>query len=98
MSIRVSINPKLRADFDNTPNEKRSKTELIRWWCNPFVVTNGERFNVRCLDGGAWDRSTLHASYDKLEEAVNHAKTLKENLSERRINEDNYRYSYGCMS
>ncbi len=82
--MKIAINPPLRAGFYSTPNERRSKTELKRWWCNPFVESNGDRFEVRCLDGGAWDRPTFYASYNNLNDAIHHAKTLKETISHRR--------------
>jgi hypothetical protein len=82
----ISIDPKLRVNFDITPNEKRSVTEMKRWWNNPFVESHGDRYDVRCLDGGAWDRPTFYDSYDNLEDAINHAKTLKESLSNHRFN------------
>lgn len=83
--MRISVNPKLRANFDSTPNGDRSDTEMRRWWNNPFVESHGDRFDVRCLDGGAWDRATWHGSYDNLEDALRHAKTLKESLSNHRF-------------
>lgn len=36
----------------------------------------GIRYEVRCLDGGAWDRSTNHGFFPTLELAINHAKGL----------------------
>lgn len=59
MYNQIPIDPKLPARFDCTPNEERSKEELDRWWDHPFAVTTPEgKFDVRCLNGGAWDRST----------------------------------------
>lgn len=117
----IAINPPLRADFDNTPNEERSQTEIDDWWDQPFIVTctweehqtdqnyndfktrlksyglarltiqpreewekdrenwkldwykaypSGMRFEVRCLDGGAWDRATSWGFFRTLEEAM----------------------------
>jgi hypothetical protein len=83
--MKIAINPKLRAGFDNTPNEKRSKTELMRWWNNPFVLNMGDHFQVRCLDGGAWDRSTFYAIHYNLNDAIQHAKVIKETLSAYRV-------------
>jgi hypothetical protein len=31
---------------------------------------SGTRYDVRCLDGGAWDRSTWWGSFDTLEAAI----------------------------
>lgn len=122
----IPIDPKLRADFDNTPNEDRSPAELRKWWDKPYILTmtfeenqadkdynayfervkdynfkayptktreeweadkaeqkakwfksfpNGTRYEVRCLDGGAWDRSTWRGTFAKLSEAVSFAKS-----------------------
>jgi hypothetical protein len=123
----IPINPKLRTDFDNTPNEDRSPAELAKWWDKPFIVSttyeqnlgdkthaeyverlkewnekhgfeikprdqweqeraeqkqkwfesfpSGTRYEVRCLDGGAWDRSTWRGTFAKLSEAVSFAKS-----------------------
>ena len=131
----IPINPKLRADFNNTPNEDRSPAELAKWWGKPFIVSttyeqtlsdktyadhvarmkewnkkfnfpttprdqweqerekhkknwfekfpSGTRYEVRCLDGGAWDRSTNRGFFAKLSEAVSFAKSGQEFLSHR---------------
>lgn len=38
----------------------------------------GFRYEVRCLDGGAWDRSTNYGMYATFEEAIELAKSLHE--------------------
>lgn len=81
----ISTNPKLHEKFYCTPNEQRSKTQLIHWWNNPFITNHGHGFDVYCLDGGAWDRPTLHAHYDTFSQALSHAETLKETLKEYRF-------------
>lgn len=103
-----AVNPKLRPDFDNTPNELREEQEVADWWGKPYILTTdvdqvpkhiqtweekvkmyqannwplnltqaefetqqlasreqflaqfptGVSYTVRCLDGGAHDRST----------------------------------------
>lgn len=66
----LPIDPSLPDDFDSTPNEARSKAQLDRWWNRPYVLTRGgEQYEVRCLDGGAWDRSTWYGCASTLEEA-----------------------------
>ncbi len=61
MPARIPLDPKLRAQFDNTPNDERSKAELDAWWDHPYGVTREDgTIAVRCLDGGAWDRSTSY--------------------------------------
>ena len=81
----VALNPKLPPNFDSTPNEQRCD-RAHAWWGVPYVQTHTDtdpkfvaywggavRFDVRCLDGGAWDRSTNHGQYGTLEEAIQHA-------------------------
>lgn len=64
------LDPVLREGFDDTPNEDRSKAELNKFWCKPFILSRDDgKFTVRCLDGGAWDRSTNYGVASTLEEA-----------------------------
>lgn len=66
----LRVDPPLRRGFDSTPNEHRSKRELDRWWDRPYALTCPDgRFEVRCLDGGAWDRSTWYGVADTLADA-----------------------------
>jgi hypothetical protein len=59
MPNRIPLDPKLPKTFDATPNDSRSKTQLDQWWDRPYGVTLLDgRIEVRCLNGGAWDRST----------------------------------------
>jgi hypothetical protein len=82
----VPVNPVLPAGFDDTPHGRRSPKSLA-WWGVPFIrVEHCEdpefvktwkgalRYDVRCLDGGAWDRSTCWGSFATLQEAVAQAK------------------------
>ncbi|MBN8749643.1 MAG: hypothetical protein J0I65_19300 [Variovorax sp.] len=46
--------------FNATPNDARSKAQLDQWWDRPYGLTLSDgRIEVWCLNGGAWDRSTL---------------------------------------
>ena len=36
--MKVFINPKLPANFDSTPHDKRSATHLL-WWDRPYIET-----------------------------------------------------------
>ncbi|EKK5568056.1 DNA-binding protein [Enterobacter hormaechei] len=69
MPNQIPLDPQLPKLFDDTPNEKRSKAQLDAWWDHPFAVTNPDgSIDVRCLNGGAWDRSTWFgrvATYDE---------------------------------
>jgi len=58
MYNRIPLDPKLPKDFDCTDNRERGKTQLDAWWDHPYGVTREDgRIDVRCLNGGAWDRS-----------------------------------------
>lgn len=66
----LPVDPDLREDFDSTPNEDRPQSELDRWWDRPYAKTLPDgRLIVRCLDGGAWDRSTNYGVAATLAEA-----------------------------
>ena len=113
---QIPLNPKLRDDFDVTPNESRDDLEIEHWWGKPYIVaqfvtltdrnysafvervesygspntvsekewndkysglnmkdkscTYGVAFIVRCLDGGAWDRSTWKGQFNNLTDAI----------------------------
>ena len=61
--ISIPVDPQLPEDFYNTPNEERSDGELAQWWQKPYACTNADgSLDVRCLDGGAWDRPTFYGS------------------------------------
>ena len=51
--------------------EKEQKQNKKAWF---EEYPSGTRYDVRCLDGGAWDRSTWWGSYGTLDEAVEKAK------------------------
>ena len=71
----IWLDPKLPEDFDSTPNDARPESHM-QWWCVPYIVTSpadewsSESFVVRCLDGGAWDRSTWKGQFDTLAAAI----------------------------
>lgn len=66
----LPVDPPLRELFDQTPNEERSQHELDTWWDRPYALTCPDgHFEVRCLDGGAWDRSTCYGVAASLDEA-----------------------------
>lgn len=35
----ILVNPTLRPGFDVTPNSERSRSEINKWWNQPFIVT-----------------------------------------------------------
>jgi len=83
----IPIDPVLPPNFDDTPNERRPRSHQ-KWWRQPYVMTSpgtidrrgsggGGRVTVRCLDGGAWDRSTWWGSFDTIAEAVAFAKAKR---------------------
>ena len=67
----IPLDPVLPPGFDNTPNEERTEKELETWWERPFIQTSDDgKFDVRCLDGGAWDRPTWYCTADTVEDAI----------------------------
>jgi hypothetical protein len=55
----LPVDPKLPPRFDDTPHEDRSKSEIDAWWDRPYAITQPDgTYLVRCLHGGAWDRSS----------------------------------------
>jgi hypothetical protein len=73
--VRIPINPVLPEDFDATPNEKRPESHHV-WWFRPYLVSRGDEYDLRCLDGGAWDRSTWKGRYSHLPTALEAAQKL----------------------
>jgi hypothetical protein len=55
---------------------KHLKEEKENWYKE---YPDGFRYNLRCLDGGAWDRSTNHGFYATFDEAIKAAKELQNN-------------------
>ncbi len=126
----IMVNPKLRAMFDSTPNEKRSEKEIEKFWGKPYVLIeefraesweehfyrlneddfftkdkigtkeeyikrienekniwlknfpSGFRYTVRCLDGGAWDRSSWKGTFGDFDEALTFAKEIYKEYNE----------------
>jgi len=118
----IPLNPRLRENFDATPNDSRDDLEVAHWWGKPYIEANfvtltdrnyfaftermksyssddviseeewnevfsgsqmnnkecnhGAIFVVRCLDGGAWDRSTWKGQFNSLTEAISCAEAL----------------------
>jgi len=89
-AISVPFNPRLPPCFDNMPHDRRPSGHN-KWWHRPFIRTevdddprwlaawpSGIRYDVRCLDGGAWDRSTCLGQFATLYEAVGCARAARE--------------------
>lgn len=84
----VHVNPCLPRQFEAYPLENRGKSELDDWYDRAFIRTNtivdAEHgrvylsFDVRCLDGGAWDRSTWKFSTENLNEAIRFAQEIND--------------------
>ena len=84
----VHVNPELPAQFDAYPNERRPYAEVEDWQNRAYIraetMIDSEnnrvylRFDIRCLDGGAWDRSTWKGTSESLEEAIRIAKNINE--------------------
>lgn len=60
VDIELPVDPQLPPDFDDTPNEDRSPEQIDEWWDRPYAIRHPDGYSVRCLDGGAWDRSTSY--------------------------------------
>lgn len=69
----ILVDPVDRPD-DFTPLDKRSPREVLTWWRLPFIVTVDGRFSVRCLDGGAHDRTTVLGDAETLDAAAHIAR------------------------
>lgn len=70
MYNQIPLNPQLPKNFDSTDNQARSKGQLDAWWDHPYGVTREDgRIDVRCLNGGAWDRSMWLATADNYDQA-----------------------------
>lgn len=66
----IPLDPVLPRYFDSTPNEERSTQQLDKFWRKPFILSRDDgKFEARCLDGGAWDRSTCYGIADTVEAA-----------------------------
>ena len=66
-------------------SEVESETEfdlrMMKSQRNWFVsYPNGMEYVVRCLDGGAWDRSTNLGHFDNLDDALELAKSYKKSI------------------
>ena len=49
---------------------KSAQSQLDAWWDHPYGITCPDgKITVRCLNGGAWDRSTVLGVADNYEEA-----------------------------
>lgn len=69
-AFELPVDPYLPPHFDSLANERRSKAELDQWWLRPFAVSLGDgSYDVRCLDGGAWDRPSFYGIAKDLQEA-----------------------------
>ncbi|EQB8044673.1 hypothetical protein ACV1CZ_20010 [Aeromonas caviae] len=70
----IPVNPAVPPARD-IPNEERSVEELMFWWRQPFLEwhKNGH-WEIRCLDGGAWDRPSFLGDHQELASALALAK------------------------
>lgn len=68
--MTILVDPVLPEGFDSTPNEQRTRRELDAWWNRPYALSRPDGgYDVRCLDGGAWDRPTYYGTAPDLEAA-----------------------------
>ena len=66
----VIVNPNLRDGFDSTDNASRPALETEDWFGLPYIAYNGSVWHIRCLNGGAWDRSTLIGFDETMDGAI----------------------------
>jgi hypothetical protein len=65
--------PYIRTEcWDDWDSANATPDRRARWFA---AWPSGTRYDVRCLDGGAWDRSTCWGSFATLEEAITCAQT-----------------------
>lgn len=76
LKLTIPVNPKNPPG--DRPNAERSEAEIRAWWCRPYIVGGGDAWDIRVLDGGAWDRSSWQARFNTLERAVEFAERLHE--------------------
>lgn len=70
--------------FIRTERFSGDKTHEAEWLS---AWPTGVRYDVRCLDGGAWDRTTWLGSFPTLSEAIDFANSMVETGEiERRLN------------
>jgi hypothetical protein len=66
----VLIDPVLPPGFWDKPVEQRTKKQLKRWMHLPFVVSEGFKASVWCLDGGCHDRPSMWGEFESVTAAV----------------------------
>lgn len=82
----LPVDPELPADFDCTSNDERDASELDAWWDVPYAITQGDgTLLVRCLDGGAHDRSTYYGQAQNTDLALLLAREKLEIRQQRRV-------------
>lgn len=69
MNRNIPIDPELPEGFMDTPNALRNTEELDLWWDRPYAITTSSGYDVRCLNGGAWDRPSFLGNAPTYEEA-----------------------------
>lgn len=73
-SERCKENIELETEEQFNNRIAKQKKEWFGLW------PEGIRYDVKCLDGGAWDRTTNKGSYKTLEEAIAHCKVVMKEL------------------
>lgn len=58
---------------------KRNEESIRNWF---LVYPLGFRYTVRCLEGGAWDRSSWKGDFSDFTEALEFAKKVKKDLKD----------------
>ena len=63
--FKILINPKLPSHFYDAELGDRSESEIEKWQGLYYATGNDDKgYTLWCLDGGCWDRPTMHGVYD----------------------------------
>ncbi len=62
-------------DIEDEEDWNQSRAEQMKQWFEHYP--DGFRYDVRCLDGNAWDRSTNCGHFDNLQSALNFIQDMK---------------------
>jgi len=66
----IRINPVKPDCFHRMAIEDMPDDVIEEWMNVPYIIENGSKYIVYCLDYGAWDRPTMRAHFDNLNDAI----------------------------
>jgi hypothetical protein len=63
--FKILINPKTPSHFYDAELGDRSESEIEKWQGLYYATGDDDKgYTLWCLDGGCWDRPTMHGVYD----------------------------------